>query len=88
MTTAKDEQCPLCGEWGTYLDTGPRRQYLCADHKKFMDYLDQFLDENRELLGRLDDDTKIQFAESLEQMKSGQGRVVTDEFIQHLRNEP
>lgn len=66
--------CPLCDGWDE--DGFPEEYTLCAGHRRFMDWLDGFLEENRDTLGRLDDDTRLEFAESLLQMREGRGRTV------------
>jgi hypothetical protein len=68
--------CPLCTGWCGELDTQLRRDDMCLGHAVFMDRLDAIIDENREVLGRLSEQDKIQFGQSLEQLRRREGRVV------------
>lgn len=67
-------KCPLCVGW----DEGgfPTKYTLCVDHAAFMARLDEIVAENRDVLGRLDDKTRLEFGESLLQMREGRGRTV------------
>jgi hypothetical protein len=67
-------KCPLCIGWD---EKGfPEKYILCTDHGAFMTRLDTILAENAEIIGRVDDRTRLEFGESLLQMREGRGRTV------------
>ncbi len=66
--------CPLCDGWDE--EGFPAEYTLCTDHAAFMARLDEILDENRDVLGTVEDPLRLEFGESLLQMREGRGRTV------------
>jgi hypothetical protein len=73
--------CPLCSDWQGELDLSVVAFDLCDNHTGFMRRLDEIIDDNRELLGRLADHERLEFGQSLEQMRRRQGRVIRPEEL-------
>ena len=74
-------ECPMCTGWEGELDLAEVEMDLCGRHVLYMRRLDEMIEENRVVLGRLNENTRMDLALSLEQMRRGEGQVIRPEEL-------